>query len=45
MVETGIVNKKGKRLLLMRGMDAGCTPIEDNLLLFEYGSPKEAQSV
>jgi len=41
LVETGIVNKKSCRLLLMNGMLDGCMPIEDSSLLAEYGSPKE----
>lgn len=43
LVENGIVNKKSCRLLLMNGVLDGCMPIEDSMLLFEYGSPKEAR--
>ncbi|KAK8215333.1 hypothetical protein M8818_001954 [Zalaria obscura] len=33
------------RLLLVNGMEDGLMPIEDSMLLFEYGSPKEARFV
>ncbi|KAF2101455.1 alpha/beta-hydrolase [Rhizodiscina lignyota] len=45
LVETGIVNMPSTRLLLMNGVDDGCMPIEDSMLLFEYGSPKEARFI
>lgn len=45
LVETGIVQKPSTRLLLMNGVLDGCMPIEDSMLLFEYGSPKEARFI
>lgn len=45
LVETGIVNKPSTRLLLINGTIDGLMPIEDSMLLFEYGSPKEARFV
>lgn len=43
LVETGIVEKTSCRLLLVNGTHDGLMPIEDSMLLFEYGSPKEAR--
>ena len=43
LVETGIVNQKSCRLLLVNGTHDGLMPIEDSMLMFEYGSPKEAR--
>jgi dienelactone hydrolase len=43
LVENGIVNMKSCRLLLMNGVQDGLMPIEDSMLLMEYGSPKEAR--
>ena len=43
LVETGIVKMPSTRLLLVNGMLDGCMPIEDSMLLMEYGSPKEAR--
>jgi hypothetical protein len=43
LVENGIVNMKSCRLLLMNGVLDGLMPIEDSMLLMEYGSPKEAR--
>lgn len=45
LVETGILDKKSCRLLLMNGVLDGCMPIEDSMLLAEYGSPKEFRFV
>jgi len=45
LVDNGIVNMKSCRLLLMNGMLDGCMPIEDSMLLAEYGSPKEFRFV
>jgi hypothetical protein len=36
---------KSCRLLLINGVLDGCMPIEDSMLLMEYGSPKEARFV
>ncbi|KAI1765695.1 alpha/beta-hydrolase [Hypoxylon sp. FL1150] len=43
LVETGIVQMPSTRLLLVNGTQDGLMPIEDSMLLFEYGSPKEAR--
>ncbi|KUI72657.1 2,6-dihydropseudooxynicotine hydrolase [Cytospora mali] len=43
LVETGIVNQPSCRLLLVNGTHDGLMPIEDSLLLFEFGSPKEGR--
>jgi Esterase FrsA-like len=43
LVQLGIVNNKSCRLLLMNGVIDGLMPIEDSMLLMEYGSPKEAR--
>ncbi|KAF2455991.1 Alpha/Beta hydrolase protein [Lineolata rhizophorae] len=45
LVENGIVHMKSTRLLLINGVLDGCMPIEDSMLLFEYGSPKEARFI
>ncbi|OCK76943.1 pigment biosynthesis protein Ayg1 [Lepidopterella palustris CBS 459.81] len=36
---------KSCRLLLVNGMLDGCMPVEDSMLLMEYGSPKEARFI
>lgn len=43
LVENGIVERPSCRLLLINGTHDGLMPIEDSMLLFEYGSPKEAR--
>ncbi|EAL94052.1 heptaketide hydrolyase ayg1 [Aspergillus fumigatus Af293] len=43
LVETGIVDQPSCRLLLLNGVDDGVVPIEDCLVLFEHGSPKEGR--
>lgn len=43
LLETGIIDKASTRLLLINGMDDGLMPIEDSMLLFEHGTPKEAR--
>ncbi|OKL63847.1 hypothetical protein UA08_00430 [Talaromyces atroroseus] len=45
LLETGIAKKPTSRLLLLNGVDDGVVPIEDSLLLFNYGSPKEGRFV
>ncbi|KAI0390466.1 alpha/beta-hydrolase [Xylariaceae sp. FL0594] len=45
LVETEIVNRKSTRLLLVNGTLDGLMPIEDSMLMFEYGTPKEASFV
>ncbi|KAI1407522.1 alpha/beta-hydrolase [Hypoxylon sp. FL1857] len=43
LLETGILGMPSTRLLLVNGVHDGLMPIEDSILLFEYGSPKEAR--
>ncbi|KAM7186560.1 esterase FrsA [Rhypophila sp. PSN 637] len=43
LLETGIIHKPSTRLLLINGTMDGLMPIEDSMMLFEYGSPKEAR--
>lgn len=43
LVETQVVDRPSCRLLLVNGTHDGLMPIEDSMLLFEYGSPKEAR--
>ncbi|KAI6377299.1 hypothetical protein MCOR25_002556 [Pyricularia grisea] len=43
LLETGIINMPSTRLLLVNGTLDGLMPIEDSMMLFEYGSPKEAR--
>ncbi|KAF2716996.1 alpha/beta-hydrolase [Polychaeton citri CBS 116435] len=43
LVETGIVNQPSCRLLLINGTHDGLMPIEDSMLMMEYGTPKEAR--
>jgi len=43
LVETGIVQMPSCRLLLVNGTHDGLMPIEDSMLLMEYGSPKEGR--
>ncbi|KAI8631659.1 alpha/beta-hydrolase [Xylariaceae sp. FL1651] len=43
LLETGVLEKPSARLLLINGTLDGLMPIEDSMLLFEYGSPKEAR--
>ncbi|KAI9814565.1 MAG: hypothetical protein M1827_003120 [Pycnora praestabilis] len=43
LVDTGIVKVPSTRLLLINGTKDGLMPIEDTLLLFEHGTPKEAR--
>ncbi|KAI1137591.1 alpha/beta-hydrolase [Hypoxylon sp. FL0543] len=43
LLETGILELPSTRLLLINGTHDGLMPIEDSMLLFEYGSPKEAR--
>jgi esterase/lipase len=45
LLETGIIQKPSSRLLLINGMQDGLMPIEDSMLLFEHGTPKEARFV
>ncbi|KAL4790111.1 Alpha/Beta hydrolase protein [Aspergillus venezuelensis] len=42
-LETGIVDQPSCRLLLLNGVDDGIVPIEDCLLLFNHGLPKEGR--
>jgi pimeloyl-ACP methyl ester carboxylesterase len=43
LVELGVVEKPSCRLLLINGTHDGLMPIEDSMLMMEYGSPKEAR--
>ncbi|KAI0153083.1 alpha/beta-hydrolase [Xylariaceae sp. FL1272] len=43
LLENGILEQPSCRLLLINGMLDGLMPIEDSMLLFEYGTPKEAR--
>ena len=43
LVENGIVEKNSCRLLLVNGTHDGLMPIEDSMLMMEYGRPKEAR--
>ncbi|CRG87414.1 hypothetical protein PISL3812_04431 [Talaromyces islandicus] len=45
LVDTGIADKPSCRLLLLNGVDDGVVPIEDCLVLFNHGSPKEGRFV
>ncbi|KAI1432509.1 Alpha/Beta hydrolase protein [Xylaria sp. CBS 124048] len=43
LLENGILEKPSTRLLLVNGVLDGLMPIEDSMLLFEYGSPKDGR--
>ncbi|EAA36298.3 pigment biosynthesis protein Ayg1 [Neurospora crassa OR74A] len=43
LLENGILAKPSTRLLLVNGTQDGLMPIEDSMVLLEYGSPKEAR--
>ncbi|OCT54442.1 pigment biosynthesis protein Ayg1 [Cladophialophora carrionii] len=43
LVTNGIVNRPSCRLLLVNGTLDGLVPIEDSMLLMNYGKPKEAR--
>ncbi|KAK4102803.1 alpha/beta-hydrolase [Parathielavia hyrcaniae] len=43
LLETGIIKKPSTRLLLINGVLDGLMPIEDSMMLFEHGTPKEAR--
>ncbi|KAB5547031.1 pigment biosynthesis protein Ayg1 [Coniochaeta sp. 2T2.1] len=43
LLENGILEKSSTRLLLVNGILDGLMPIEDSMMLFEHGSPKEAR--
>lgn len=40
LIETGIVNMPSTKLLLINGTHDGLMPIEDSMLMMEYGTPK-----
>ncbi|MCJ1232022.1 hypothetical protein MMC12_008703, partial [Toensbergia leucococca] len=42
LVDSGIVLQPSARLLLINGTHDGLMPVEDSMLLMQYGSPKEA---
>ncbi|EKD12710.1 uncharacterized protein L3040_006859 [Drepanopeziza brunnea f. sp. 'multigermtubi'] len=43
LLEAGILEMPSTRLLLVNGTHDGLMPIEDSMLLFEHGTPKEAR--
>ncbi|KAH8648525.1 Alpha/Beta hydrolase protein, partial [Xylariales sp. PMI_506] len=43
LLETGVIQGPSCRLLLINGVLDGLMPIEDSMMLFEYGTPKEAR--
>lgn len=43
LLTTGILDQPSTRLLLINGTQDGLMPIEDSMLLFDHGSPKEAR--
>ncbi|KAJ5281737.1 hypothetical protein N7478_007109 [Penicillium angulare] len=43
LVETGIMDQPNCRLLLLNGVDDGVVPIEDSMVLFNHGGPKEGR--
>ncbi|CAG8975523.1 hypothetical protein HYALB_00012238 [Hymenoscyphus albidus] len=43
LLENRILEKPSTRLLFINGMNDGLMPIEDSMLPFEYGTPKEAR--
>ncbi|KAL1896340.1 hypothetical protein Sste5346_004725 [Sporothrix stenoceras] len=43
LLNTGILDQPSTRLLLINGTQDGLMPIEDSMLLFDHGSPKEAR--
>jgi hypothetical protein len=43
LVGSGLLEKDSARLLLVNGMKDGLMPIEDSMLLMEYGRAKEAR--
>jgi pimeloyl-ACP methyl ester carboxylesterase len=45
LLDNNIVKGPSCRLLLLNGVDDGIVPIEDSLLLFNHGSPKEGRFV
>ncbi|KAF4974423.1 hypothetical protein FZEAL_8666 [Fusarium zealandicum] len=43
LLKLGVIQKPSTRLLLLNGTRDGLMPIEDSMMLFEYGSPTEAR--
>ncbi|KAL4802010.1 Alpha/Beta hydrolase protein [Aspergillus unguis] len=43
LLQTGVLDQPSTRLLLLNGLDDGVVPIEDCLMLFNHGSPKEGR--
>ncbi|KAK0723684.1 Alpha/Beta hydrolase protein [Apiosordaria backusii] len=43
LLEAGLLKRESARLFLINGTLDGLMPIEDSMLLFEHGSPKEAR--
>lgn len=43
VVETGVMEMESCRLLLVNGMEDGLMPVEDSLLMMEFGGVKEGR--
>ncbi|KAJ5665201.1 uncharacterized protein N7477_007649 [Penicillium maclennaniae] len=43
LVETGVMDQPNCRLLMLNGVDDGVVPIEDSLIMFNHGGPKEGR--
>ncbi|KAG7122341.1 Heptaketide hydrolyase ayg1 like protein [Verticillium longisporum] len=43
LLDAGVIQQPSTRLLLINGTQDGLMPIEDSIMLFEYGTPKEAR--
>lgn len=43
LLETGIIQEPSTKLLLVNGVQDGLMPIEDSIMLCEYGTPKECR--
>ncbi|CAL5871260.1 uncharacterized protein PFLUO_LOCUS5508 [Penicillium psychrofluorescens] len=43
LVETGVVDQPNCRLLMLNGVNDGVVPIEDSMVLFSHGGPKEGR--
>ncbi|KAK3901976.1 esterase FrsA [Staphylotrichum tortipilum] len=43
LLENGVIHRPSTRLLLINGTLDGLMPVEDSMMLFEFGSPKEAR--
>jgi len=43
LVDTGVMDQDNCRLLMLNGVDDGVVPIEDSLVMFNHGGPKEGR--